>query len=281
MKEKSSFVLYHDIRTPLELLNDEDRGKLFMAILNYSEFGEEPDFDGALQMAFAFIKTALDRDTTAWETKRAVRAEAGRKGGKQNQANQAMLKFASASQANQAVPVPAPVPVNNERDLCADKPPKNKSTRFIPPSVDEVRAYCAERANILPRPHGLRIAHKRLNGILDPLGFLPGFLDQGLQLAQLPALGLQFVCTHYCVPPSFIKGLHRQREALSIYALLAISISLILFRFCEVFLVLPVHLRRCCSLLTLTIIVYVPIDINRQNRQICSHIFVHIVYGHI
>lgn len=147
MKEKSSFVLYHDIRTPLELLNDEDRGKLFMAILNYSEFGEEPDFDGALQMAFAFIKTALDRDTTAWETKRAVRAEAGRKGGKQNQANQAMLKFASASQANQAVPVPAPVPVNNERDLCADKPPKNKSTRFIPPSVDEVRAYCAERAN--------------------------------------------------------------------------------------------------------------------------------------
>lgn len=30
MKEKSSFVLYHDIRTPLELLNDEDRGKLFI-----------------------------------------------------------------------------------------------------------------------------------------------------------------------------------------------------------------------------------------------------------
>lgn len=95
MKEKSSFVLYHDIRTPLELLNDEDRGKLFMAILNYSEFGEVPEFNGALGMAFAFIRTALDRDTAAWEAKRTARAEAGRKGGKQNQANQAMLKFAS------------------------------------------------------------------------------------------------------------------------------------------------------------------------------------------
>ena len=74
MKEKSSFVLYHDIRTPLELLNDEDRGKLFMAILNYSEFGEVPEFNGALGMAFAFIRTALDRDTAAWEAKRTARA---------------------------------------------------------------------------------------------------------------------------------------------------------------------------------------------------------------
>lgn len=62
MKEKSSFVLYHDIRTPLELLGDADRGKLFLAILNYSERNEMPDFDGSLQMAFAFIKTDLDRD---------------------------------------------------------------------------------------------------------------------------------------------------------------------------------------------------------------------------
>ena len=46
--DKKSFVLYHDIRTPLELLTDEQRGKLFIALLNYSEHGELPDFDGAL-----------------------------------------------------------------------------------------------------------------------------------------------------------------------------------------------------------------------------------------
>lgn len=74
---KKSFVLYHDIRTPLELLTDEQRGKLFIALLNYSEYGELPDFDGELLMAFAFIRTSLDRDAEAWAEKRAKRAEAG------------------------------------------------------------------------------------------------------------------------------------------------------------------------------------------------------------
>lgn len=78
---KKSFVLYHDIRTPLELLDDSDRGKLFMAILNYSEYGELPDFSGALQMAFSFIQKAIDRDSEKWEDTRKKRAEAGRRGG--------------------------------------------------------------------------------------------------------------------------------------------------------------------------------------------------------
>ena len=111
---KKSFVLYHDIRGPLELLNDEQRGKLFMAILDYSENGEVPVFTGSLQMAFAFIRTAIDRDADNWEEKRAKRREAGRMGGKQTQANRANATFATQnkqSQANQAVPVPVNVPV--------------------------------------------------------------------------------------------------------------------------------------------------------------------------
>ena len=74
-KKKASFVLYHDIRVPLELLSDEERGKLFLAILDYSELGVVPDFTGALQMSFAFIRTALDRDTIAWENKRQKRRD--------------------------------------------------------------------------------------------------------------------------------------------------------------------------------------------------------------
>ena len=54
--EKKSFVLYHDIRTPLELLTDEQRGKLFIALLDYSEHGELPDFDGALLMVVRFSR---------------------------------------------------------------------------------------------------------------------------------------------------------------------------------------------------------------------------------
>lgn len=153
--EKKSFVLYHDIRTPLELLTDEQRGKLFLALLNYSEYGELPDFDGALLMAFAFIRTSLDRDAEAWAEKRAKRAEAGRSGGLAKVANASNASSSKQNVANLAVPVPVsvsvPVPVNVNTPntsvgrRTAASPPR--ASRFTPPSVEEVRVYCAERKN--------------------------------------------------------------------------------------------------------------------------------------
>ena len=115
---KSSFVLYFDLRTPLELLSDEEKGRLFTAIFDYAEYGRMPEFDGALQMAFAFIKNTLDRDSEKWEDVRERRREAGSKGGKQAQAKRANACFAEQSEANEAVsvsgtvkvPVNAPVP---------------------------------------------------------------------------------------------------------------------------------------------------------------------------
>ena len=142
---KKSFVLYHDIRTPLELLTDEQRGKLFIALLNYSEYGELPDFDGALLMAFAFIRTSLDRDAEAWAEKRAKRAEAGRSGGLAKAANASNVSSSKQNVANLAVPVNVNTPNTSVGRETADKPPR--ASRFTPPTVDEVRAYCQERGN--------------------------------------------------------------------------------------------------------------------------------------
>lgn len=132
---KNSFVLYHDIREPLKLLSDEERGKLFLAILDYSEFGVEPDYEGALEMAFAFIRTSIDRDSEAWEAKRQKRVDAGRKGG---QAKSGIAKQNKQSLANQAVPVPVPVPGIKEKEA------KRKPPRFVPPTVKEAQAYITE-----------------------------------------------------------------------------------------------------------------------------------------
>ena len=151
---KKYFVLYHDIRTPLELLTDEQRGKLFLALLNYSEYGELPDFDGALLMAFAFIRTSLDRDAEAWAEKRAKRAEAGRSGGLAKVANASNASSSKQNVANLAVPGPVsvsvPVPVNLSTTTgggrgTADKPPR--ASRFTPPTVGEVKVYCQERGS--------------------------------------------------------------------------------------------------------------------------------------
>lgn len=88
-KGKQSFVLYHDLREPLTLLTDAERGQLFLAVFDYSENGVVPSFSGAQAMAFAFVKAALDRDAAAWEEKREKRRAAGSEGGKQRAANQA------------------------------------------------------------------------------------------------------------------------------------------------------------------------------------------------
>lgn len=152
--KKRSFVLYFDIRNPLMLLSDAERGKLFLSLLDYAEYGEIPTFDGMLKMAFAFIKTAIDRDAAAWEAKSEKRAESGSKGGKQASANRANAVFArqeEQKEANQAVPVnvPAPVlanvPAPEPDNKKADKPPR--AARFVPPTVEEVAEYCRERGN--------------------------------------------------------------------------------------------------------------------------------------
>ena len=181
--EKKSFVLYHDIRTPLELLTDEQRGKLFIALLNYSEYGELPDFDGALLMAFAFIRMSLDRDAEAWAEKRAKRAEAGRSGGLAKVANASNASSSKQNVANLAVPVsvsvPVPVNVNTPNTSVgrgtADKPPR--AARFTPPTLAEVQAYVSERQSPV-----------------DPQGFLDFYAAKGWMVGKTPMRDWKAAC---------------------------------------------------------------------------------------
>ena len=72
--------MYYDYRQHFELLADNEKGILFMALLDYGENGVIPDFNGALKMAFSFIKANLDRDYEKWEKTKSNRSEAGKKG---------------------------------------------------------------------------------------------------------------------------------------------------------------------------------------------------------
>ena len=47
---KSSFLIYHEYREALELLTDEQRGQLLMALIDYSEAGKLPKLDGVAMM---------------------------------------------------------------------------------------------------------------------------------------------------------------------------------------------------------------------------------------
>ncbi len=76
---KDSFLLFHEVRLFFEELTAEEQGRLFMALLDYSEYGKEPEFTGMLRMAFRAIQRTMDRNTEKWEQTCAKRSEAGKK----------------------------------------------------------------------------------------------------------------------------------------------------------------------------------------------------------
>ena len=133
VSDKRSLILYHDIREPLELLSDSDRGRLFLAVLDYSEFSKLPEFDGALKMAFVFIRQSIDRDSEKWgenmlcafsgSAAKAGAPKGNQNARKNNQNNQLVKKQAKQTDN---VPVPVPVPVNKNIHSCAE--PQSDST---------------------------------------------------------------------------------------------------------------------------------------------------------
>lgn len=101
-RKQNSFVLYYDYSKHISLLSDQEAGQLFKALFRFAEDGTTPDFSGALMMCFSFISSQMQRDKEKYIDICVKRAKAGKKGGKQKQANLANANHAKQKQANLA-----------------------------------------------------------------------------------------------------------------------------------------------------------------------------------
>ena len=112
-KRRDSFVLYTDHMEELELLNMEQRGLLFTAIMTYQDTGVTPDLDGSTAMLFSVIRKELDRNAEKYFAMVEQRRKAGAAGGRAsarnrkassvfNEAREAIASFAENAAANQA-----------------------------------------------------------------------------------------------------------------------------------------------------------------------------------
>lgn len=62
-KERPGFVVYFELRRSLELMNKEQIAELFMAMMNYCEYGELPKTNDILiKMCFNGLRPRLDSD---------------------------------------------------------------------------------------------------------------------------------------------------------------------------------------------------------------------------
>ena len=61
--QRPGVMIYHEILVPMQHLEDEQKGKLFNAILEFSALGTEPEFESSeLAIAWGFIRPKLEHD---------------------------------------------------------------------------------------------------------------------------------------------------------------------------------------------------------------------------
>ena len=109
--------IWTDFREVIEPLNDAEKGRLFDAMLNYAADGEEPGLSGNERYIWAYARQSIDR-TRAESERLKIN---GSKGGRPKK--------------------------QEEPKETKEKQQKATTKRFVPPTVDEVRAYCKERGN--------------------------------------------------------------------------------------------------------------------------------------
>ncbi len=156
---KDSFILYTKYSEHINLLSLTQRGVLLTAIMSYAAGETLPDMDAVTAMAFSFIKADLDRDAEKYRQTIETRREAGSKGGinrakalkaKDDVANvaNATTDIANVANATFATKNIANVADNeyvydNDNDLKKEK--YISKEKFIPPTVEEVKDYVAEK----------------------------------------------------------------------------------------------------------------------------------------
>lgn len=112
-----------DFREVLAPLSNEEKGRLFEAMLKYAEDGQEVELSGNERFLWAVARQHIDR--TRAESERLKLN--GAKGGRPKKQEE-----------------PKETSENQE---------KPKKTKFVPPTVEEVRAYCKERGNNVDPEH--------------------------------------------------------------------------------------------------------------------------------
>lgn len=130
-------------------LSDAERGRLFISILEYARSGLEPKLDGRESILWPTFKLQIDRDKDL----SAGKAENGRKGGKQTQANSSKFKQIQAKSVKEEKDKDKDKEKDKEKDEEKDKDGVSARSRFTPPSVADVEAYCLERGNSVDPEH--------------------------------------------------------------------------------------------------------------------------------
>lgn len=153
-----SFVFYASFAEAASELDNEQYGALMRAINEYALFDKAADLQGVPKMLFTLIKPQLDANKKRRENAKKGGAPSGNSNAQKQPSDipneekkQPSVDF---SETKKQPNVNGNVNVNgNGNDIGANAPapdgapPNEKRTRFVKPSLADVKTYCEERGN--------------------------------------------------------------------------------------------------------------------------------------
>lgn len=136
------FCAYHSYINQCKGLSDSELGRLFRALLEYSASGKVPELNGRESVAFDFMSVNIDRDAESYKDTCNRNRENISKRYDRIRPNTTVYETYQEKEEEKEKEELLKKDISNEIS--------KKSTRqkkFVPPTVEEVAAYCLERKN--------------------------------------------------------------------------------------------------------------------------------------
>lgn len=134
------FCAYHSYIKQCKGLSDGELGRLFRALLEYSASGKVPELNGRESVAFDFMAANIDRDAEAYKDTCNRNRENVSKRYERIQPNTTVYETYQEKEEEKEELLKKDI--SNEISKKSTRPKK-----FVPPTVEEVAAYCLERKN--------------------------------------------------------------------------------------------------------------------------------------
>lgn len=143
MAEIDSITMFKSFYMAVQGMSDRDRVQFYEAIMEYGYFGKEPEIGGVIGAIFKAIRPVLDRSNDARTN--------GRKGGRprktENDDEMVKTTLLTTLETERKGKDRKGKDMDTEMDTEKEQKRKGESSRFAPPTLDDVTAYCTERGN--------------------------------------------------------------------------------------------------------------------------------------
>ena len=160
---RNSIVIYSSWGKLMAGLSSDTAGALIQRICKYSfEDDDTPSGNETVEAMFAMIKDKLDDDAAKYAEVVNKRSEGGKKGMASRWGNtvitndntvitndNTVITNDNTVITNDNTPITQITDTVSDTDTVSVSDKDKKSKRFAPPSLEEVRAYCTERNNIV------------------------------------------------------------------------------------------------------------------------------------